>query len=53
MVAMSSSPAVTLAKPVLAVEVVAVKFSVSSKTLSLSIVIFTAAVVLPVGNVTL
>ncbi len=53
MVAVSSSPAVTLGKPVLAVEMVAAKFSVPSKTLSLSIVIFTAAAVLPAGNVTL
>ena len=53
MVAVSSSPAVILGKPVLAVEMVAVKFSVPSKTLSLSIVIFATAVVLPAENVTL
>ena len=50
---MSSSPALTLGNPVLVVERVAMKFSVPSKTLSLSIVIFTVAVVLPTGNVTL
>ena len=52
MVAVSSAPAVTLGNLVLLVEMVAVKTSVSSKTLSLSIVIFTAAEVLPGGNVT-
>ena len=55
MVAVSSSPAVTLGKPEPAskVEMVAVKISVPSTILSLCIVIFTAAVVLPAGNVTL
>ena len=53
MVVVSSYPAVTLGKPVLVVEMVAVKFSVPSKTLSLSMVIFNAAVVLPAGSVTL
>ena len=49
---MLSSPAVILGNPVLAVEMVAVKFSDSSKTLSCTIVIFTEAEVLPGGNVT-
>ena len=52
---MSSSPGEMLDTPVLAVEMVAVKVSGSgpSYTASSIIVIFTAAVVLPAGNVTL
>ena len=55
MVAVLLSPAEILTAPVLMVEMVAVKISGSgpSKTLSSTIVIFTAAEILPGGNVTL
>ena len=54
MVAVLLAPAETLTGPVLMVEMVAKKISGSgvSKTLSSIIVIFTAAEILPGGNVT-
>ena len=52
-VAVSSSPVEILANPVMAVELVAVKLSGLSSSVSSSIEMVTVAVVLPAGNVAL